>query len=58
MKCWHCREELIWQGDFNFEDYGFDGEGVVTALSCSSCEAEVEVYLATGDTVGGDRGDS
>ena len=24
MKCWHCGTELIWGGDFTFEDYGLD----------------------------------
>ena len=45
MKCWHCKEELIWGGDFDFEDYGYEGDGIVSNLSCSNCEASVEVYL-------------
>ena len=47
MKCWHCKNELIWNSDFNYEDYGLDGDGVLSALSClnQSCGAYVEVYL-------------
>ena len=45
MKCWHCREDLIWGGDFDYEDYCLEGEGIVSNLSCSNCEAYVEVYL-------------
>ena len=45
MKCWHCQSELIWGGDHTFEDYCLDGDGVVTNLSCSGCDAEVLVYL-------------
>ena len=45
MKCWHCKEDLIWGGDFDFEDYGYEGDGIVSNLSCSNCEASVEVYL-------------
>ena len=47
MKCWHCKNELIWNTDFNYEDYGLDGDGVISALSCpnQSCGAYVEVYL-------------
>ena len=39
MKCWHCGEEVIWGGDHSFEDYGEEGEGIVSNLSCSNCEA-------------------
>ena len=45
MKCWHCNKELIWGNDFSFEDYGLEGEGIVTNLSCSGCNANVMVYL-------------
>ena len=45
MKCWHCKNELIWNADFNYEDYGLSGYGVVSNLSCSKCGAHVEVYL-------------
>lgn len=45
MKCWHCNSKLIWGSDFNFADYGMEGDGIVTNLSCSKCEAVYEVYL-------------
>jgi len=44
MNCWHCNTELIWNNDFNFEDYGLDGDGIVTNLSCPECGSYVEVY--------------
>tara|TARA_Y100001963_G_scaffold152184_1_gene236485 strand:- start:1258 stop:1578 length:321 start_codon:yes stop_codon:yes gene_type:complete len=44
MNCWYCRNELIWGGDHTFEDYGIDGEGIVSNLSCPKCEADVEIY--------------
>ena len=49
MKCWHCNNELIWGGDFDYSDYGIDGEGIVSNLSCMNkdCGAYVEVYLKT-----------
>ena len=51
MKCWHCGTELTWGGDFTFEDYGLDGEGIVSNLSCPNelCKAYVEVYLELKD---------
>ena len=45
MKCWHCNSEVIWGGDFDFEDYGMDGEGIVSNLTCSNCKAYYECYL-------------
>ena len=44
MNCWHCREELIWGGDATYEDYGIEGDGVVSNLSCNNCNTYVEVY--------------
>jgi len=45
MNCWHCNTELIWGGDFTYEDYGIEEDGVVSNLSCTKCNAHVEVYL-------------
>ena len=47
MNCWHCNTELIWGGDFTFEDYGLEDDGIVSNLSCPNeeCETYVEVYL-------------
>ncbi len=44
MNCWHCKTELIWGGDHDFEDYGMDGNGIVSNLSCPKCPVSVEVY--------------
>ena len=49
MNCWHCNEELIWGGDHSYEDYGLDGEGIVSNLSCSRCSAFVLVYYTIGE---------
>lgn len=55
MNCWHCDEsELIWGGDHTFEDYGEEGEGIVTNLSCPNCPAIVIVYYAEQDSSSGD----
>ena len=48
MKCWHCKTELIWGGDHSFEDFGMEGEGIVSNLTCPNCDAFVEVYLDLG----------
>ena len=51
MNCWHCNAELIWGADFDFEDYGLEGDGIVTSLSCPNCPATVEVYLPAEEEV-------
>lgn len=37
---------MIWGADFDFEDYGIEGEGVVATLSCPNCGATAEFYTA------------
>tara|TARA_R110002020_G_scaffold423862_2_gene632993 strand:+ start:1390 stop:1551 length:162 start_codon:yes stop_codon:yes gene_type:complete len=49
MKCYHCQNDVIWGGDHSFEDYGMDGNGIVTNLSCPKCEAEYLIYLGEKD---------
>ena len=49
MNCWHCNTKLIWGGDHSYEDYGLDGDGIVTNLSCPTCNAYVEVYAGEED---------
>ena len=44
MNCWHCQSDLIWGGDRTYEDYGMEGEGIVSNLSCSKCNSYVLVY--------------
>lgn len=45
--CWWCGGRLIWQSDFDKEDVVGEGEGMVTFLTCSNCNAEVQ--YTTGD---------
>jgi len=45
MKCWHCKSELIWGADFNYEDFGLEGEGIVTTLACSNQNCGVDEVL-------------
>ena len=45
MTCWHCGNEVIWGGDHTYEDYGMDGEGIVSNLSCSKCNAFYLCYI-------------
>ena len=42
--CWFCGCEMIWGSDFMFEDYGMEGDGIVSSLSCPNCGATAEFY--------------
>ena len=41
--CWWCRGQLVWDSDFDAEDYYCEEgrEGIVTFLHCSECGAIV-----------------
>ena len=45
MRCHFCQGELFWSCDYNLEDFGLDGEGIVAVLHCSECNATWEGYL-------------
>ena len=44
--CPRCGNSLIWGGDFDFEDYGYEGEGLVSNFICGNpkCNTFLEVY--------------
>lgn len=47
-ECFHCCERAVyWLGDFDFEDYGYEGEGIVQICKCSNCGAEIEYRIKT-----------
>jgi C4-type Zn-finger protein len=43
--CWLCGGTLIWGNDWNTEDFGYEGDGIVSTLHCSSCNAQVTYVL-------------
>tara|TARA_R110002051_G_scaffold316980_1_gene397445 strand:+ start:1007 stop:1306 length:300 start_codon:yes stop_codon:yes gene_type:complete len=49
--CWYCGGELIWGGDFDYEDYCREGEGIVSNLSCQKCNAYVEYSIGEDNQV-------
>ena len=42
MKC-NCGIELVWGGCDTYEDYGAEGEGIVTNYSCLNNDCLMEV---------------
>lgn len=45
MRCHFCNEKLIWGCDYSYEDYGYEGEGIIAVLHCSGCGATWEGFL-------------
>lgn len=45
-ECFHCGERLvIWDNDFNSEDYGYEPGGLIHACHCEGCGALITYLL-------------
>jgi hypothetical protein len=43
FECFNClARAVIWDADFDFDDFGYEGTGVVHICHCSNCGAEIE----------------
>lgn len=41
-ECFHCGERAVyWSSDFDFSDFGLDGEGIIHVCHCGNCGAEI-----------------
>ena len=48
FECMHClHRAVIWNSDFDFEDMGYEGEGIVHICTCQNCGAEIEYRIST-----------
>ena len=65
FECFHCLSGgVVWDSDFGYEDYGYNGEGIVHVLHCTECGARIEYRVPLGGSddaeedgrVGGGRG--
>ena len=46
----HCGERaVIWGCDFDFEDYGYEGPGIVQECHCTNCGARIMYMIDCGD---------
>lgn len=49
-ECFHCGSHSVyWGADFDFEDYGLEGEGIVHTCHCANCGADIEYYVKLGE---------
>lgn len=54
-ECFHCgARSVVWSGDFSYEDYGMEGEGIIHECQCGNCGARIVYFI---DISGEDDGD-
>jgi len=45
-ECFHCgHNSVVWDNDFDLEDIGCPGEGIVHICHCENCGAEIEYRI-------------
>lgn len=49
-ECFHCcTRSVVWDADFDFSDFGYEGEGIVHICHCANCGAEIEYRVSCDD---------
>ena len=47
-ECFHCgSKSVVWDSDFDSEDYGYLREGIIHACHCSNCGAIITYFIPT-----------
>lgn len=45
-ECFHCgARSVIWQADFDTEDYGYEVPGIIHECCCQNCGAQITYYV-------------
>ena len=45
-ECFHCLSRaVVWDADYDFSDFGMDGDGIVQVCHCTNCGAQIEYYI-------------
>lgn len=46
FECFHClKRAVVWDADFDPEDYMIEGEGIVHNCHCTNCGAEIQYVI-------------
>jgi hypothetical protein len=49
-ECFHCGgDSVTWDADFEFEDFGLEGKGIVQTCHCNNCGAEIWYLISCDD---------
>lgn len=42
-ECFNClTRSVVWDADYDFKDFGYEGEGIVHICHCTKCGARIE----------------
>lgn len=45
-ECFHCgMKSVVWDCDYDFTDFGYEGEGIVHICHCENCGADIEYRI-------------
>lgn len=45
-QCFHCGDQaVLWMADFSYEDYGYEGDGIIHECQCSNCGAHITYFV-------------
>lgn len=42
-----CKKAVVWDADFDYSDYGLDGEEIIHECHCTNCGANITYYVPT-----------
>ena len=45
----YLSRSVIWDCDFTFEDYGYDGDGIIHECHCENCGARIMYFISLDD---------
>lgn len=47
-QCFHCgKMAVIWDADFDSEDYGYEQDGIIHECHCTNCGAMITYFIPT-----------
>jgi len=45
-QCFHCGcNSVVWDSDFDFSDFEYEGDGIVQCFHCTNCGADIEYKI-------------
>ena len=55
-ECFHCGlRTVIWDADFDGEDYGYEYGGIIHECHCMHCGAQITYYIPNFEEEGEDK---
>lgn len=49
-QCFNCLQDTVcWDCDYDFDDFGCEGEGIVHVCHCTNCGADIEYRVPVDD---------